>query len=75
MIFCLWHCRLTSIPADEIPNLFKKFQSRTNKPSGGEDSTGLGLSIVKELVDLLGGKLTVVSKVNEGSIFTVSMPA
>ena len=36
--------------------------------------TGLGLSISLRIVELMGGKLTVDSKVNEGSVFTLSLP-
>lgn len=63
------------IRSEDIPNLFGKFQRLTNKPTGGEGSTGLGLSIVKELTILLGGEITVVSTVGEGSVFTVTIPA
>ena len=59
------------IPSEDIPKLFDKFQKLTNQPTGGEGSTGLGLSIVKELTILLGGEITVTSKVGEGTIFTV----
>jgi signal transduction histidine kinase len=62
------------IPGDEIPVLFEKFQRLTNKPTGEESSTGLGLSIVRELVKLLKGEITVTSKVGEGSLFTVIIP-
>lgn len=62
------------IPADDIPNLFKKFQRLSNKPTAGEGSTGLGLSIVKELVGLLGGEISVTSVVGEGSTFVVTLP-
>ena len=63
------------IPNEEIPSLFGKFQKLTNKPTGGEGSTGLGLSIVKELTILLGGEISVSSKLNEGTIFTVVFPS
>ncbi|MBL0742720.1 sensor histidine kinase [Chryseolinea lacunae] len=62
------------IPVDEMPNLFKKFQRLTNRPTAGEGSTGLGLSIVKELVSLLEGQISVTSVVGEGSTFVVTLP-
>ena len=63
------------IPSEDIPNLFEKFQRLTNQSTGGEGSTGLGLSIVKELTILLGGEIGVTSKVGEGTIFTVVITA
>ena len=63
------------IPPEEIPLLFEKFQRLTNRPTGGEDSTGLGLFIVQELITKLGGRVAVSSKVGEGSTFTVFIPA
>jgi len=62
------------IPPGEIPLLFEKFQRLTNRPTGGEDSTGLGLFIVRELITKLSGKMAVTSKVGVGSTFTVSIP-
>ena len=61
------------IHPEEIPDLFGKFKKLSNKPTGGEGSTGLGLSIVKEVVQLLGGDISVSSKLHEGSVFTVTL--
>ncbi len=62
------------IPEEELPLLFQKFQKLSNKPTGVEGSTGLGLSIVKELVNLLKGSITVTSYVNQGTTFTIRIP-
>jgi signal transduction histidine kinase len=43
-------------------------------PTEGEYSTGLGLSIVKRLVDELNGKIFCESVLNKGSVFTVVLP-
>lgn len=59
------------IPAAEVPLIFTGFNRLSNKPTQGESSTGLGLSIVKALVQALGGEITVVSEVGKGSVFTV----
>lgn len=63
------------ITSDDIPKLFGKFQKLTNQPTGGEGSTGLGLSIVKELTILLGGEIAVTSNVGEGTVFSVIIPS
>jgi len=62
------------IPEEELPLLFQKFQKLSNKPTGVEGSTGLGLSIVKELVNLLQGTITVTSYVNQGTTFEIRIP-
>lgn len=62
------------IPSDEIPLLFKKFSHLSNRPTGGEGSSGLGLAIVHELTELAGGSLHVVSTRGVGSQFSVRLP-
>ncbi|MBN8705411.1 MAG: response regulator [Bacteroidetes bacterium] len=59
---------------EDLKKIFGKFQRLTAKPTGGETSTGLGLSIVKQLVELHGGKVGVTSKLNEGSTFWIELP-
>ncbi|SMD37280.1 Signal transduction histidine kinase [Reichenbachiella faecimaris] len=55
--------------------MFKKFQRLSAKPTAGERSTGLGLSIVAKYTELLDGKLTWESAPNEGTTFTVALKA
>jgi len=62
------------IQPDEINLLFRKFQKLSTRPTGGEGSSGLGLSIVKELVTALNGKISVSSEVNKGTTFSVELP-
>lgn len=62
------------ISAKEIPLLFNKFSKLSNRPTAGESSTGLGLSIVKGLVNRLNGEILVESTLGEGSKFTVLIP-
>ena len=54
--------------------LFQRFQKLSARPTGGELSTGLGLSIVKYLVGQLKGSVTVESEFGKGSVFTVHLP-
>ncbi|MCS6808510.1 MAG: ATP-binding protein [Bacteroidota bacterium] len=54
--------------------MFKKFTRLSAKPTGGEDSTGLGLSIVKKLVDMLGGRMNVQSESGKGAAFIITIP-
>lgn len=56
----------------ELANLFEPFAT-TDSRSG--ESFGLGLPIVKQLVELHGGRLSVFSREGEGSAFTVSLPS
>jgi PAS domain S-box-containing protein len=58
------------IHQDHIPLLFDKFSKVTRRPGTmGEKSTGLGLSIVKQIIDLHQGKITVRSREGQGTTF------
>lgn len=61
------------IPQEEIKELFNKFSRLSNKPTAGEESSGLGLSIVKELVRLIDGHISVESTLHKGSVFSVTL--
>ncbi len=56
---------------DDLNKLFGKFQRLSARPTGGESSTGLGLSIVKKLVDLHKGKIWAESEKDKGAAFIV----
>src|SRR5947207_3246549 len=62
------------IREEELPRLFQPFAKLSSIPTAGEQSTGLGLSIAKEIVELHGGRFSVQSIVGEGSTFTVHLP-
>lgn len=62
------------IGEEDHKRLFKKFQRLAARPTGGESSTGLGLSIVKLLTERLGGRIMVNSVEGKGSEFTVVLP-
>ncbi len=60
---------------EEKARLFQRFQRLSAKPTGGESSTGLGLSIAKQLVDLHGGAIWAHSDgKDKGAIFTIELP-
>jgi len=55
--------------------MFVPFQRLSPEPTGGEPSSGLGLYIVKQIVDQHGGTIDVESAPGEGSTFVLSLPA
>lgn len=60
---------------DDKKNLYRRFTSLSAQPTGGENSTGLGLSIVKNLVDAHRGFIHATSDgPGTGSTFTVELP-
>jgi ligand-binding sensor domain-containing protein/signal transduction histidine kinase len=59
---------------DDKKKMFGKFQKLSAQPTGGEISTGLGLSIVKMIVEKLGGTIEVESEQHVGSEFIVTLP-
>lgn len=52
---------------EEMPKLFKKFTKLSARPTGGEHSSGIGLSIVKQLVESQGGRVWCESNANNGA--------
>ena len=63
------------IPLHEQDKLFHPFQTTSVRATAGETSTGLGLSIVKRIVEAHGGSLRVESKFGEGSTFRFTLPS
>ncbi len=62
------------LSADEQQKLFKKFSRLSTRPTNNEHSTGLGLFIVKKLMDAMGGVVGCHSEENKGSCFYIELP-
>lgn len=62
------------IPSEKLESIFREFSQVSEKSVPGVAGTGLGLAIAERLCRLLGGTISVVSTLDEGSTFTVSLP-
>jgi signal transduction histidine kinase len=63
------------ISAKDMERLFGKFARLSAQPTGGEHSTGLGLSIVKKMVEAMNGRVWCESEVGKGATFIVELPS
>ena len=61
------------IPTEDLPHIFDRF-FRVGSSRSHPDGAGLGLAIVKKILELHGEHIAVVSRVNEGSEFSFSLP-
>ena len=63
------------ISPEDQKKMFKKFQKLTARPTDGESSTGLGLSIIKVLVEKLKGYIEVETALGKGTAkFNIFLP-
>jgi len=62
------------IPKKELPHMFERFHRVENSAGRTHEGTGIGLSLVHELVHLHGGEIAVMSTEGLGSTFTVKVP-
>ena len=62
------------IPADALPKIFEKFYRVPRVEDADAKGTGLGLALVREIVELHGGRISVASEAGLGSTFSVRLP-
>lgn len=62
------------IRPEDLPHVFERFYRSDRSRTRGSGGTGLGLAIAKHLVEAHGGRISVSSRPNEGTTFTVRMP-
>ena len=66
--------QLNGHPQDQLAQLFQPF-NRLGQQDGGEEGTGIGLVVTKQLVELMGGTIGVESAVGVGTVFWVEFAA
>lgn len=62
------------IPPEDIPNLFTRFFRASNARSREVPGTGIGLYIVKSIVEKMGGQISVASQLEQGTTFSIRLP-
>jgi signal transduction histidine kinase len=62
------------IPAEELPHIWERFYRGENARTDDVRGAGLGLALVTELAEAMGGNVEVNSVVGEGSRFVVRLP-
>ncbi|MCB0844984.1 MAG: hypothetical protein KDE26_17150, partial [Bacteroidetes bacterium] len=62
------------IAPDKLPHIFDRFYQVDDSSTRKGEGTGIGLTLTRELIHLMGGNITVESKVNAGTTFMVSLP-
>ena len=62
------------VPADKLPHIFEKFERVDNRDTRQAGGTGIGLFLVKHLVELHEGTIFVSSTVGQGTTFTLHLP-
>jgi signal transduction histidine kinase/DNA-binding NarL/FixJ family response regulator len=62
------------IPPGELPRLFERFHRVPDAEARTHEGTGIGLALVRDLVEAHGGSVAVASELGQGSAFTVTLP-
>jgi signal transduction histidine kinase len=65
----------TGISPEDLPRVFERFYRAADSRGRSFEGTGIGLALVKELVDMHGGEIAVESTPDAGTTFTVTLPA
>ena len=73
---CQFRCADTGVGMNEemLNRLYKPFERASDSSSGCIEGAGLGMSIVKNFLDLMGGSIAVSSKPGKGTVFVVIIP-
>ena len=58
-----------------MDRLFQRFVRASNARTSGRPGTGLGLSVVKAIVEVHGGRVTVARQLERGTTFSIYLPA
>ncbi|STX37046.1 ATP-binding protein [Legionella feeleii] len=64
----------TGIPQDQIPFVFERFHQVDSSSTRAYEGSGIGLTLVKQFVELMHGNIRVESRVGKGSSFHISLP-
>jgi signal transduction histidine kinase/DNA-binding response OmpR family regulator len=62
------------IPVDSLPHIFNRFYQVDDSHTRQEDGSGIGLSLTKDMVTLMGGNVSVESQMGTGTTFTITIP-
>ncbi len=62
------------IPEEEYENIFKEFTQRSGQDTKKYGGTGLGLTITRRLIEKMNGRINLVSEINKGTEFVISLP-
>jgi signal transduction histidine kinase len=65
----------SGIPAEELPRIFERFYRSDKSRERAHGHSGLGLAIVREIVEAHGGRVAAESRVGEGTTFRLTVPA
>ncbi|MCP4711691.1 MAG: hypothetical protein GY869_23985, partial [Planctomycetes bacterium] len=63
------------IAPEKLDNIFESFNQADSSTTRKYGGTGLGLTITKQLTELMGGSIAVTSQIDKGSAFTLQIPA
>jgi signal transduction histidine kinase len=65
----------SGITEEDLPYVFDRFYKRDKSRNSAGGGSGIGLAIVKEIIELHNGTITVESKLFEGTVFWIALPA